>query len=1186
MNVVQGKILDRTSKRGLGDLLVVLYDIDEEKRAFSDMGVEGQLISDDDQVEPQPVDPTTVVQNITLNQALRPDARTWLDFPGDRLGSVLTDRKGEFALTYSDEQFRLGEKERRPELVLIVLGPDHSMGVSVVSRLLHYSYVPRNNAGRMESYIIHIDPQPVQERDPQRLAGFFDRLKSPAGVEKRDKRRRLRNSIPRHLLPGVLAGNPRFVPPAAPAAELATAVQTAIREGMEWVRAAHVRPKTVRLDAAELAELDAAPDAPFRASACDVLKMKGVGTDLVRIRDLLSNVRAERTARGLDAEDEDGGEEDNCPETPVVEETSEAVNFIAGRVLGQIASLPAITREKSSGILDDLHDIKDRINQLEMSSGPANVTAFRDFHSLQMAFKDVWTAALDGALEEDVGNLYEAVNKLNEEYGEVFPNPDTIADLSQFEDMVATIGSDLMSEELHTDSVPENVQDAFPTLTLLEWNQLTRDGQNRLARGVNEVASYDLSTEAERRWELDELLREVMANPTYQTSIGRLQRLVLDVDAKLSRPYSFRYYKEHSVNYGILINYRQEWRPQNYQVGRLVSTLPLAPGESRELKVTHKVKMSRAEKEVRKSLAESSYESSSTVRSELDVLAKLSTDTNFKMTAQGSFSLGIGTIESSSEFSHNQQTESQRQHKQIAEATRKASEKVRQEREVSVEATTESELGTESSQKIHNPNNEVTVTYLMYELERRYHVSQTLNRVTPVILVALDMPSPHEITEGWILEHAWIIRRVLLDARFDDPIDWIEQGRQSEAVDIAVKRANYERELAALKNIEKDLDLVLAERRLIREESINLQQRKAEYEAGDKGAAGDVKDFFLSGGLSLFFDSPEPDKGAILQAAIDAAKSKLKYVEESAEQLTSLQRAAKRESREAGQLYSEALKTLAQKDTSVKQFQLHLRQNIFHYMHAIWETKHPDELFFQLVEQDVHHVGAGMVTCDFVPAASPEATIPGINLPPHRFEVRCDPPAIPDFSVPGALDALKVPLGRVAHVDQLLGFKGNYAIFPLKECSPLTDYMLQEFVDDFLGVRDPATELGVSSAELIEYSREVLRGGALSPEEVTALKAAVRQALSSPGHNTEEVILPTGQIYMEALKGEQVLLEDFKLAHRGVDLLKVQEEVREQRLDNLRRAYRLVGDTPDLSDADDADKKVVVEGNRSTIVDT
>jgi hypothetical protein len=1185
-NLVQGVILNAASMLGIENLLVVLYDIDEAKREFSDMGVEGPIVSDDDQTEPQPVDATTPEPpNVTLGQSARPDARTWLDFPGDRLGSVLTDKTGRFSLTYSDELFRLGEKERRPELVLIVLGPDHGKGASVIDRLLHYSYVPRNNAGRIESYIIHIEVEEQLERDPLALRPFFDRLRSEAGRDRRNAAKALRRRIPSQLLPAAFARNPRFVPPRAETADVVRAVAGAIQDGVSNVReaATSVRTPVVHLTEDEVRARGGSTGGPFAASVCDVLKAKGIGTDLVRIRDLFGEIRSRDVALAADSDSGPGVAESDTDGTPVVTDTDEAADFIAGRVLGQVATLPLISQDRSAGIIDDLKTIKDRINELEMSGGPANVTAFRDFHALQIAFKDVWTAALDRELEEDVEALYDAVNQLHDDYGEVFPSPDTLADLTQFEDFIESINADLMDEELRSDSVPENVQDAYPgQLTLEQWNRLTREGQNRLARGVNDIASYDLLTVTERRWELDELLREVMSNPSYQTSIGRLQRLALDIDARITRPYSFRYYKEYSVNYGILINYRQEWRPQNYQVGRLVSTLPLAPGESRELKVTHRIKLTRAEKEVRKSLAEMSYDSASTIRSELDVLAKLSTDTNFKMSASGSFTLGIGSLDSSSEFSHNQKAESQRQHKQIAESTRKASEKVRQEREVTIEQASETELGSESIQKIHNPNNEVTVTYLMYELERRYHVSQTLNRVTPVIMVALDMPSPHEITEGWILEHAWIIRRVLLDDQFEEAIDWIEQGRGSESVDIAVKRATYERELATLRDIERDLDLVLADRRLLRQEVIGLQEQKDRYEAGEEGAAGDVRDFFLSGGLSLLFGDSEPDKGALMQAAIEAAKSKLQYVEQATEELTSQQRAAKRESREAGQMYTEALRQLAQKDTSIKQLQLHVRQNIFHYLHAVWETKHPDELYFQLVEQDVPHLGGATTTCDFVPVPDPMPVIPGVTRTGEAFEVRCSPPDLPDLSAPGALDALKVPLGEIAHVDQLLGFKGNYAIFPLKDCSHLTDYMMQEFVDDFLGVRDPAMDLGVNSAELIDYARAAIASEELSAPEVRTLTSIVADAVSSPYYNIDEIVLPTGQIYMEALKGEQALLEDFKLAHRGMDVLKVQEEIRRERLDNLRRAARLVSDSPDLSDPE-VDKVIHVDGKASVI---
>src|SRR5690606_9409383 len=136
-----------------------------------------------------------------------------------------------------------------------------------------------------------------------------------------------------------------------------------------------------------------------------------------------------------------------------------------------------------------------------------------------------------------------------------------------------------------------------------------------------------------------------------------------------------------------------------------------------------------------------------------------------------------------------QKAESSKQQKQFAEATRKAAEKVRQERETTVEVSEEIGFESESTQKISNPNDEVTVTYLVYELERRYQVTHRLNKVTPVIMVAMDMPSPHEITEGWILEHAWIIRRVLLDDAFHSAIDIIENGRTADVVDIEVKKA-------------------------------------------------------------------------------------------------------------------------------------------------------------------------------------------------------------------------------------------------------------------------------------------------------------------------------------------------------------------------------------------------------------
>lgn len=1187
-NVVSGKVMNQASGVGLADLEVAVYDMDplRLRELFAEQTVPTDevgrlsLQTGDDPVTPFPLDLTTgLPENFTLVRALSPAARAWLDLPGDRLGSVLTDAGGRFALSYDDEAFNIRETEKRPDLVLFVLGPDRNLGVPVLERLLHFSFVVRGNAGRQESYVIQIPEERLDTTGVPRASGqgpdlerIFGGIRAPENAERRSARNDFRHHMGTMLAPDRLATNPRYVARGAAPADVTTVEQSAIATGIARVAEARLRAPIVYLSE----ELQARFPSGETISACDVLEAKGLDVALTRVRRLIDEEKAMRAADGLtDAPDGETGEGSTDAETPLIDAT-EGLDFVTSRILGQVSNLPEYSNTETRGVIDDLATIKDRINKLEMSSGPTNVTAFRDFHSLQIAFPDVWTAAFDSALEEDVLALYETVNEINEDYGVVFPRIDDVADITEFEDYIASLTGDLADEGDGYRPIPDNVAAAFPALKLEQWNRLSAAGQDRLMRGVRQIDSEDFMSAEEKRWQRDRLLHDVMHNPGYQTSISRLKRLFSDIGEKLSTPYSFRYYKEGSVNYALLLNYRQEWTPANYQVGRLVSTLPLAPGQSIELKLTQKTKLTRAEKEVRKALTEASYERSSSTRSELDVLAKLSTTSNFQMSAQGTFSFGVGSIQSASQFSHNQQAESSRQHKQIAEATRKASEKVRQEREVSIERKDESEVSSETTQKISNPNNEVTVTYLMYELERRYRVSQRLHEVTPVIMVALDMPSPHELTEGWILEHAWILRRVLLDDALEEAIDLIEFGRQADAVELSILRATYERERESLSRIETDLDAIIADRATLRESIINLQEQKYRFEAGEDSTEDKVRDFFLSGGFSLFGRRSGPDQGELFQAGIAAAESRLEYIDARAEELGARQRAAKREAREAARLYSAALKLQARNDTLVKQLQLHLRQNIFHYLHAVWEMRHPDELFFTFAEMEVYHIGQGTARCRLQPApAGSGFSLPGITRSGGVFEMVCDPPVPPDFSDP---ENQKVPLGEIAHVDRLLGFKGNYAIFPLKTCSHLTDFMMSEFVDDYLGLRDPARELGVGAAEMIDYARAIWTRDELSGSDREALERIVTDMLSDANEDVQDITLPTGQIYMEALKGEQTLLEDFKLAHRGMDVVKVQEEIRTQRLESLRRAARMVQEEPEFGDPD-IDKNITVRGD-------
>jgi hypothetical protein len=65
----------------------------------------------------------------------------------------------------------------------------------------------------------------------------------------------------------------------------------------------------------------------------------------------------------------------------------------------------------------------------------------------------------------------------------------------------------------------------------------------------------------------------------------------------------------------------------------------------------------------------------------------------------------------------------------------------------------------------------------------------------------------------------------------------------------------------------------------------------------------------------------------------------------------------------------------------------------------------------------------------------------------------------------------------------------------------------------------------------------------------------------------ERVIIPTNSVFIEALPGKHPIMEDFKLAHRGLDVKKVQAEVRHAELENLRLAARLIAgerEDPDI----------------------
>jgi hypothetical protein len=175
-------------------------------------------------------------------------------------------------------------------------------------------------------------------------------------------------------------------------------------------------------------------------------------------------------------------------------------------------------------------------------------------------------------------------------------------------------------------------------------------------------------------------------------------------------------------------------------------------------------------------------------------------------------------------------------------------------------------------------------------------------------------------------------------------------------------------------------------------------------------------------------------------------------------------------------------------------------------------------------------------------------------------------------------------LNEVADLDNLLGFKGNYMIFPLTAFNYLTYFMMQDYidVDQTVRAKDPDKFGNFTLDDLEEYMRNQHKNDPVSFSKNRAdFKTLMIDYLSVKPNESDLVIVPTTSLYIEALPGTHPLLEDFKLIHRAVDVKRAQAEVRHAELENARLASRVLkGNDEDP----DIEKKILVAGAKDIIV--
>lgn len=941
-----------------------------------------------------------------------------------------------------------------------------------------------------------------------------------------------------------------------------------------------------------------------------------------RLRELLSECEAEHLAAAAEEELDDGEGEhaptDGDAGVPAAEPaTSDATGDASETSRGGRRSRDLLL-ERLEEILDppsaapgerpDVGALAAALG-LEVPVGPADTTAYYDFHHLQVAWEDTWTTVLDDLAAGAVAELYDSIVEVVD-WEIVHPSGDEVVELEEMlvelRDAVQvattapglTLTSDLLSwlPELGAvwTTLPVETQEWMRFLHWVDSAMLWRsdvqdlygalslddvDGQQAWPDEwttpvfVSDVTTADWgSSQAEaflQGWDPEE--------DEQASGLVRLERLVDDLEARLLEPYGFDVFVSDppSYNYGVLTTYRQEWAPLAYQAGDLVASMPLAPGETRSFSTKRTVKTSRARKEVEKAMATRRGEYTTTGRAESEIVRRASNATNFSMSGQGSVSVQLEMISAGGSFGADagasQSSESAQTKRDFREAIQKAAQEYRDERVL--EVTTKESFSEETTERreISNPNNELTVTYLLYELQRRFRVTERLHKLTPVILVAFEVPAPHEITEGWLLAHEWILRRVILDDSLVPALDSLRNGFAGGELGVEILRAQWEAQMEVVAAVRDNT----AVNRRLRDAARDALEEVSETVAGRDG-------LFKNLGEALFPSGPE--EAEVQAAQREAAQQALEWANQDVAAARAQMDAAVSALRDATDDYVEAVRNRLDRRVALDQLRVHVKDNIIYYMQAIWSHEPPDQRYFRLYDLQVQWPeDDGGWQIGSVGGATGMSSLTGVSDLPSSLR-------------PGSLGGIELelippkprlgparPLHQVADLDGLLGFKGNYGIFPLKEDNSLTDYMAQAYLDSWFGLLDP-DPLGrvPTTEEALELVECAWRKSTTTDQDKEELTAWLMDVMAVQKRISEEVVVPTGQLFMEALPGAHPLLEDFKLQHRAVDLKRATNELGLQEIEALRRASRLL--SGDLSDAD-VDHRIEVSGIDSVDVD-
>jgi len=671
-------------------------------------------------------------------------------------------------------------------------------------------------------------------------------------------------------------------------------------------------------------------------------------------------------------------------------------------------------------------------------------------------------------------------------------------------------------------------------------------------------------------------------------STDRLPNLLAELERKLHEPYAFTVFaanrQERSVNFGILNTYRQVWTPLSYQAGSLVKSIPLAPKQTQKVVITRKISKKRATKEVENNLRVLKEETSQTNRAEQEIANRASRKDNTDVTNSATVNYLGGSDTLTTSFKQDAAKNSDDIKKSFHEAVFKSAQEFKNER--TTEVTTEEIESYEYNEttEISNPNDEIAVTFLFYELQRRYRLHECLYQVRPVILVAQEFPDPDEIDQAWLVTYDWILKRAILDDSFLPVLNSLPQIVGDE-IALAELLTNIQQQRSTVNQLREELRIAnsrtvslkqLIERTVYRAAGLDGLFGLVEDSTGNiitEEAAKKMGDLIFSGDASLNQSNRQAMEDRMQQATIDARDVMYRLERE----VTALNAVT--------ETYTKALRDHHNHLTDIARLRVHVKENIFYYMQAIWTHEPPDQRYFRLHNVPVPTLAATSrhFHIDFANFLPVSTTAAHLSLP--RFGGAAPGHAYPIEPVTTFSDQLDhLPLAEVADLDNLLGFKGNYMIFPLNESNPLTDFMMAPYLDEATGeLLDPSDPAGWSPDEFADYV-SCLKAH-LTTDEFDAIRPQLKQqyeAILSAPHRTDDIlVVPTNSLFIEALPAKDSLIEQFKRDHRMIDVKDAQSKVREKELSNILRAARLLANE---HEDPKIDKKVLIEGLPNAVV--